>query len=233
MPGCIITGFATLYGILATALLVCCERKHDRRRALHVTVDVINFINAVTATTLSSAALWSMSAEQRRDVAEGIPNALAVWTVESVCGYIIVETVLFVVSHCRGLSVEDYQHMSYFHIVAFTGLLSVLVSNSGYAVALWTIWSELTSIFLGIECFLEQSSQGWVCRVTELCGDLAFVSQRVLVFFYLLYLCLTQFRLELMFVVQTSILVTGTIMNGMLAIDRLNASSWWYRTKQQ
>ena len=154
MTGNIIIGFAAGYGTLATALVVCYERKYSRSKALHVAVDVTNLINAVTATILSSATLWMMTAEQRGNVAGGVPNDLAVWTLESVCGYILVESALFLVSHCRNMSVEAYRHMFYFHTVALVGLLSVLFSNSGYVIALWAVWSELTSIFLGLESFL-------------------------------------------------------------------------------
>ena len=112
-----------------------------------------------------------------------------------------------------------------FHIVAFIGLTSVLLTGVGYPVAMWVIWSELTSIFLGKETFFEvfQLHHTSTYYAVKICGTGAFVFQRVLIFFYLLWQCLVQFTMDLLFIVQFVILAGGTALNVVIAWSMISS----------
>ena len=213
------------YGFVAATTLVWSERRHPksalwRAKILDWTIDVTNFANAVTATVLSSWVLATMDAEERTNPRGKVPNDLASWTVESVCGYVVVEIMLLFVARFRlprrlwDMAVNSLRMMVTFHIVALLGLVSVVVFDSGYPLAIWGIWSEMTSIFLGLESFFEgrgvDRSLYFMLRV---CSAVIFIFQRVIVFFYLLWLCLIRFSWELTFVVQVCVLVVGTALN--------------------
>lgn len=190
-------------------------------------LDIVNFTNAVTATILSSIVLCAMDTSERTDMRGRTHSKLATWTIESVCAYLIVEMTLFSVSSFRlsksswNWVKECYKETVAFHIVAFLGLISVLLTGVGYSVAMWVIWSELTSIFLGLQAFLEvyRLHRTKAYYVIEQCGSLMFIFQRVLIFLYLLWLCLVQFTTEFLFIIQFIILVAGTILNIVLAFN--------------
>ena len=188
-------------------------------------LDFVNFVNAVTATILSSIVLFTMDSSERTDMRGTTHSKLATWTIESVCAYLIVEMTLLSISSFRLSKFswdwvkECYKETVAFHIVAFLGLISVLLTGVGYSVAMWVIWSELTSIFLGLQTFLEvyRLHRTRAHYVVEQCGSLMFIFQRVLIFLYLLWLCLVQFTTEFLFIIQFIILVAGTILNIVLA----------------
>jgi hypothetical protein len=225
--------FLSLYGSITFTGLFYLENKYvptlstfkARKEAMERILDFVNFVNAVTATILSSIVLYTMDSSERTDMRGRTSSKLATWTIESVCAYLIIEMTLLSVSSFR-LSKsswvwvkESYKETAAFHIVAFIGLLSVLLTGVGYSVAMWVIWSELTSIFLGLQAFLEvyRLHRTRAYYVIDQCGSLVFVFQRVLIFLYLLWLCLMQFTTELLFIIQFIILVAGTILNIVLA----------------
>lgn len=222
---------AASYGVLAAKLLAQYERELRPRsvrwqaQALDRAIGVVNAANATIATILSSWVLATGDKEQITNVRGRKPNSLAGWTVEVVCGYIVVELVLMLVASYRlpreswEWIKELYKWMVRFHIVALAGLMSVLILDVGFPVAIWVVWSELTTVVLAVEDFLEASgiSQGSVkvklYSVVKVSGAVLFVFQRVLVFLYLLWLCFVNFMWELTFVVQTIILLAGTVLN--------------------
>ena len=230
---------AAFFGVLAAYLLAHYERKLRLRsvswqaQALDRAIEVVNAANATIATILSSWVLATGDKEEVTNVRGRKPNSLAGWTVEIVCGYIVVELVLMLVARYRlpreswEWIKELYKWMVGFHIVALAGLMSVLILDVGYPVAMWVVWSELTSVFLAAADFLEASgiSQSTTkahlyCVVKVSCAVL-FVFQRVVVFLYLLWLCLVQFAWELTFVVQTIILSAGTVLNIVQAVGHI------------
>lgn len=226
-----------LYGLLAARALVHFERQYPRSHwwratALDRTIDVINFTNALVATVLSSWALVVLGEAERTNVRGGKPSELAGWTVESVCGYIVVELSVLLLSRYRlpskywKMALDAYRWMVVFHIVALLGLVSVLVLDVGYPFAMWVVWSELTSVFLGLESFLEGS--GWsqtnvkTYLALEVFSTLMFIFQRVIVFVWLLWLCVEQFAYwDVGFIVQFAILVAGTVLNTGLVAERI------------
>ena len=161
--------FLSLYGSVTFTGLFYLENKYGRtlstfkarKEAMERILDFVNFVNAVTATILSSIVLCTMDSSERTDMRGRTHSKLATWTIESVCAYLIVEMTLFSVSSFRlsksswNWVKECYKETVAFHIVAFLGLISVLLTGVGYSVAMWVIWSELTSIFLGLQAFLE------------------------------------------------------------------------------
>ncbi len=243
--GCAFLVSTAFYGILAARALAYFERTHPRSdwwraKALDRTIDVINFVNAVAATVLSSWVLVTLEHAERTDVHGRKPSELAGWTVESVCGYIIAELSVILLSRYRltyeywRLALDSYRWMVVFHTVALVGLTSVTLLDVGYPLAMWVVWSELTSVFLGVESFLEASAisrtHAKAYSVLEASGTLVFVFQRVVVFLCLLWLCWNQFTWKLTFVVQLAVLVTGTVINTGLAVDRIaeNARTWYW-----
>lgn len=236
--------FAGLHGLLAASVLTYLENKHSgsplidwwRAQALDKTIDVINFINAVTATVLSSWVLLTLDGPERANVTGRKPSDLAGWAVESVCGYMVVELVLLVVSSYRltrrywTQMKAAYCGMVIFHVVALFGLTSVLLLDTGYPLAMWVIWSELTSVFLGVEAFLQTTGLRLryvlVYRTVAVCGTLTFVFQRVVIFLYLLWLSWAQFTWKLSFIFQVVILIVGTVLNAVFAADLV---AEWFR----
>lgn len=236
--------FTALYYTIAISVLVYNEHKlkeslknvdRARTKSLDRAISVTNFGNAVIATILSSVSLYVLDGWQRTDINVGRPSQLAEWTVESVCGYIVVEITFISVNSFR-LSERSWimirhalQETILFHAVALTGLVSVLIFNAGYAIALWVIWSELTSVFLGIEEWMEHSHTHIyyprTYSVVKATTSFLFVFQRVLVFLYLLWLCWSQFTWQLLFIVQLSILCIGTLLNVLFAIERFSESN--------
>ncbi len=244
--GAFLAGF---YGLLAAGTLTYFERKYPRgdwwrAKALDRTIDTVNFTNAVLATLLSSWALLSLDRTERINVRGGKASQLAGWTVQSVCGYIVVEISVLLLSRYRlttqfwKLAVDSYKGMVVFHVVALVGLVSVMTLDAGYPLALWVIWSELTSVFLGLESFLQNigvsRSHAKEFFVLEVGSTLMFVFQRVLLFDYLLWVCWDQFSWEVGFVLQFAILVAGTALNSVSAMDRVveTKQSWnWCRSR--
>ena len=233
--------FTALYYAVATLVLTCNEHRlkgslksvyidRVRTNSINQAISVINFSNAVIATILSSLSLYFLDGQKRTDVSAGRPSQLAGLNIESVCGYIVVEITFLYVNSFR-LSERNWELVKnasketvLFHAVALTGLVSVLVFDAGYAVALWVIWSELTSVFLGIEEWsgIEQTPRhARLYQVLVATTTVLFVLQRVVVFFYLLWLCWLQFTWQLFFVVQLSILCVGTVLNTKFAIERV------------
>ncbi len=229
---CIIA-FLSLYGSITFGGLFYLENKYERnqstfkarKEAMERILDFVNFINAVTATILSSVVLYTMDSNERTDMRGRTHSRLATWTIESVCAYLIIEMSLLSISSFR-LSKSSwdwvkgcYKETVIFHIVAFIGLNSVLLTGVGYSVAMWVIWSEFASVFLGIQTFLEVYTlhHTRAYYIIEHCGSLVFIFQRVLVFLYLLWLCLMQFTIEFLFIIQFIILAAGTVLNIVLA----------------
>ena len=227
--------FLSLYGSVTFTGLFYLENKYvrslstfkARKEAMERILDFVNFVNAVTATLLSSIVLFTMDSSERTDMRGRTRSKLATWTIESVCAYLIVEMTLLSISRFRLSKIswdwvkECYKETVTFHIVAFIGLASVLLTGVGYSVAMWVIWSELASIFLGLQTFLEvyglRHTRAYY--VLETCGSLVFIFQRVLIFLYLLWLCLMQFTTEFLFIIQFIILAAGTVLNIVLACN--------------
>ena len=208
-------------------------------------MDIINFTNATIASILSSWVLMSMESHKERfKVNGGRPNAAADWMLGSVCGYIVVEALLLCVtsyrlrgyhwSHIR----NNYGETVIFHMVALVGLTSVVFRNTGYPIALWVVWSELTSVFLGLENFIVagkyhcyQSTYTWLMFFIRACSGILFVFQRVVMFYYLLWLSWAQFEWDVGFVFQFTLLVAGTTLNTHMATSYVRdfLSDPWYR----
>ena len=197
-----------------------------RKQALNLAFNLINFINAVVSTVLSSVAL---TVESLYNIHRGKTGELERCTIDSVCGYIVIELVLLVVSSFR-LSKCDwsaiktsYMTMEILHIVGLIGLSSVLLLNTGYPLAIWVIWTELTTVFLSVEDYFENSKLSlkhptvyWLLTV---CTVIVFLLQRVVLFLYLVWLSLTQFVWKFYFIFQLLLLIAGTVLNAMLAAD--------------
>ena len=232
--------FTALYLSIASSVLVYNENilRHRYRyldqskaKSLDRAIGVANFANALVATIMSSVSLYMLDDQQRTSVSLSRPGTLAQWTIESVCGYIVVEFV-FVSMNSLRLSEKSWRQLRealqdslMFHTVALVGLVSVLTLDVGYAVALWVIWSELTSVFLGIEDWMEETGLNFWYKgafdLVKASSTMTFIFQRVVVFFALLWLCWQQFTWQPLYVVQLSILCVGTVLNTKLAIERV------------
>lgn len=207
------------------------QRNTSRRTSLDRTFTVINFTNALIATSLSSTVLLSMENKSRLVIYGEKPSQLSLWTIESVCGYIVVEMTLLLTAHFRlspyqWQSVkEDYFLMELFHTVAILGLSTVMWYGEGYPLAMWEIWTELTSIGLGLEDFLYHYN--WTHQSTKInkirsffsfVNRCLFILQRVLLCLWLTWLGYNQLvwrhyhRL-----VQFIILIIGTLLNIVIA----------------
>ena len=207
------------------------DRERERAKAADDTFSIVNFANAVVASVTSSIALVTMEGADRSNPSASSPGLLATWCVESVCAYLVVE-MLFLIYWGRKLSEwywemakESYREMVIFHAIAQIGLASVVVFDCSYSVALWVIWSELTTVFLGVECVFEQCANlykrfpvAYSCLVAL--TTLVFIFQRVLVFFYLLWLCFKQFVPSCLFVLQVGLLMVGSALNLRFAVER-------------
>lgn len=200
--------------------------------ALTSAVDIANFANSIIATVLSSWALYQL--EERFLVRGGRSGDgfLEDCVLGSVCGYIAVEIVAFSINGCRYTMNGNadawsylrhmYGEMVLFHAVAFIGLSSVVLRNTGYPIALWVVWSELTTVFIGLESFT-CGSRSYTCRqlskLWEQCASLLFIVQRVLLFYYLLWQCWKSFVWEAGFICQLGVLLAGTLLNTHMAWD--------------
>ena len=228
----------TVYGIITVLVIAWLERRRSssgcshwrvKFAAMDRTVDIINFANALITSALSSWVLQSLDGYEAFNVIGGRPSGVvADWTLGSVCGYIVVESLLlYVTSHrLRGdpwswsLMKDAYKEMVLFHMVALVGLTSVVIRNTGYPLALWVVWSELTSVFLGLERFIEvgrylcsRSVHTWLVFAVRACSAVLFVLQRVVVFYFLLWLSWRHFVWEVGFLFQLTILIAGTSLN--------------------
>lgn len=175
-----------------------------------------------------------MGPEERLDMYGPKTNPLYAWIIESVCGYILVELGFLL---CCGIRlnkghashlIREYLLMEVFHVIAFIGLVSVLFLNAGYPLAMWQIWTELTTVFLFIQDLLNFHSQSFRTfpSVSKVLRSLfskltwtVFVLQRVLLCIFLTWLSWKQFLWTLLSGFQLSILVIGTVINTILAVD--------------
>jgi len=232
--------FVLLHYLTVGTVLVYKEKKlkdrykndeKTRAKAMDRAVGVANFSNATIATILSSIALYNLTYGQKTNIYLSQPSSIAQWTIESVCGYIFVE-LTFIFANSFRLS-ERYWRLiknslmgsMVFHVVALLGLSSVLVFDTGYSIALWVVWSELTTVFLGIENYMEEKMLEYeyptVYQLLEHLTSVCFVLQRVVLFVFLLVLCGQQFTWQPLFIAQLLILCTGTIMNVRFSIERI------------
>ena len=86
--------FFVTYGALVACVNVFLERKiygdsryyveREKAKAIDTTFCVINFVNALVASVLSSAALVTIGDVERSDVSTKSPGSLADWSVEGV-----------------------------------------------------------------------------------------------------------------------------------------------------
>lgn len=191
---------------------------YPRERAFNQTFDVINFINSVIATIGSSYALYYLGSF-RYNVSGSKSLVYEDWTIETVCGYITVELLLMAVSSYRlpkhdwSYIKERYKMMEIFHAVALTGLASVMYFNTGYPLAMWVIWTELTTVLMGVQELLVPLQYTRVHRVLNKLINLLFVLQRILLYFYLIWLSIISFIMEFHYFVQFVILIVGTVLN--------------------
>ena len=192
--------------------------------ALNKALDVANFANAVIASVLSSWALYQL--EERFLVRGGRASGdgfLADCVLGSVCGYIAVEILVVSLTSARYSNTPAwsylwhiYGEMVLFHAVAFVGLTSVVLRNTGYPVALWVVWSELTTVFIGLENFTSGCGNSFSRHLSEFwgkCASLLFIVQRVVLFYYLLWQSWISFVWETGFVFQLGVLLAGTLIN--------------------
>ena len=224
------------YSTLALLAFWRYSRNHAKKTAIDRAVATISGTNATLATVLSSLTLLYMTPEQRLDMYGPKTSPLAGWIIEGICGYILVELLFLVFSGCRlnrpkdvSFLINEYFLMEVFHIVAFVGLTSVLFLGTGYPLAMWQIWTELTTVFIVIE--ETWSLNSWQFRrylpVADILSFLSkltcivFVSQRVLLCLFLTLLSCRQFPWTLFSAFQLSILVIGTIINAVLAVKTL------------
>ena len=226
-----------VYGAAACLLALWLESRRPcsgdgrfKLLAMDTTVDTINFVNAVTATALSSWALVNLE-DQRFDVTGGRPSGpVPDYALGSVCGYILVEILILSVTSIRLQSApwswlltgNSYREMVVFHIVALVGLVSVVTRDTGYPLALWVVWSELTSVFIGLEQFMMgygrlSSHYQQLAVIVRLCSGVLFVVQRVVIFYYLVWLCWRSFVWDIGFIAQVALLIAGTILNTHMA----------------
>ena len=239
VSGCIFLAFTAVYGLLAAVIIFQMESMYPgsiswRETALDTAFEVVNFTNALVASVLSTWVLAAgLDATERYNVMGRKPSTLAVdLTLGSVCGYIVVEALTLYVSSYR-LSTwswtrvkESFRGMVVFHAVSLVGLLSVVIRDAGYPLAIWVVWSELTSVFIGLDSFIFSCNdmcsipvRAWLMFVVRTCAGVLFVVQRVVLFYYLLWLCWSQFVWELGFVFQLAILVIGTLLNTRMAVS--------------
>ena len=205
-----------VYGSVAALIVIWIERLYQRRlrwwdvrlKTLNSAIDVINFANAVVASILSSLELYRL--EDRFRVRGGRTDTpLADYTLGSVCGYIAAEIGFVTLVGCN--------YVRRGNVGAWTLLkqTSVVLRNTGYPFALWVVWSELTSVFIGLQTFTEGNRH--LSRLWGMCAAVLFVLQRVLLFYYLLWLCVRDFVWDTGFICQLGVLLAGSVLNTHLA----------------
>ena len=198
--------------------------------ALQKAVDIANFSNAVIASVLSSWALYRLEEKFLVRGGRSGDGFLADCVLGTVCGYIAMEvTVVSLASFSYRRNGDRlamsylwhiYREMVLFHAVAFVGLSSVVFRDRGYPVALWVVWSELTTVFIGLENFTSGSYRlRLLSKLWGQCASLLFVVQRVLLFYYLLWQSWRSFVWETGFVCQMGVLLAGTLLNTHMAWD--------------
>ena len=232
--------FTVLYSLIAGGVVKYCEdnlklryKNVDRikAKALDRAITVANLSNATISTILSSLSLYYLNSQQRTDIYLTRPSSLAQWSIESVCGYIFVEFTFIFGSKYRlsdkywRLAKGAVMSTMAYHCGALLGLSSVLLFDTGYAIALWVMWSELTSVFLCIEDYIEETIVAipFLFRIFKICTSVTFVLQRVVLFVGLLWLCGQQFTWQPLFLLQFLILCLGTLLNVLYAIERVFA----------
>lgn len=239
--------FLVLYSLIACGVLSYKERELKSRhknedtskaKAVHKAVSVANFCNALVATILSSAALYSMNRDQRADVYLKKPNHISQWTLESVCGYIFVEFTFIILNSFRlsdkywKIARRAVTQLMLFHAVVLVGFTSVLIYNTGYSIALWVIWSELAVVFMGMEDFLQDSILHYrfpfLLLILRTCTTVILLSQRVVMYCVLLWLCWNQFTFQPLFLFQFLILCLGMILNALFTLERLFSWEEWF-----
>jgi len=155
---------------------------------------------------------------------------LLTFTIELVIGYILAETTFFIIAYTTqvfsGEHIKNlYESVIIFHWVCVIGLMTVLLSKQGALVALWGVWSELVSIFLGIESFLEltaiHKTHPIYYNVFGLFITLIFIIQRFAVFLWLVILALLYFQLNVFYTLQTIVLFAALIANSFATYDRI------------
>ena len=214
----------------AAVTLVQYSLKKRRKRTLpktreEVTIDsilwawdVINFINASIATVASSIVLLETNQGELFDCSVTSSTPLGTYTIETVIGYIVAELLLTIFTwyYCNvhfWTRVWDwYSDMILFHVVALVGLSSVLLFGFGYSIAIWTIWTELTSVFIGLEALCLKAGS-YMSKVCSWMTNFLFVSQRGVLFTYLAIQCLLQCRYDSIVILQTLLMLTGAILN--------------------
>ena len=165
----------------------------------------------------------ALTVESLYNIHRGKISELERCTIESVCGYIVIELVL-VASKCDWTATKrSYMTMEILHIAGLIGLSSVLLLNTGYPIAIWVIWTELTTVFMSVEDYFENSKLSlkhptvyWLLTV---CTVIVFLLQRVVLFLYLVWLSLTRFVWKFYFIFQLLLLIAGTVLNTMLAMN--------------
>ena len=206
------------YSTLSFASIKYKEHSYRRVYAFEWTYDVINFINAVIATVMSSLALYDLG-EARYIVNSSRSRPLESWTVETVCAYITVEVILMTISSYR-LTESDHKYIkstyhmtTIFHLVALAGLGSVLYFNTGYPLAMYVIWTELTSVVMGVKCVFIPVKYDKIHHILSKLVSLLFIVQRILLYFYLVWLSIISFTLQFYYIFQFTILIIGTVLN--------------------
>ena len=207
-------------------------------QSLMRTHDVMNFVNAVVSTSLSSIVLFALEGAYWTSVTMRKENELMGWTVEWVCGYLLVELPFLTLNKYRlSRSALDefrscFNETMAFHGIALVGLLSVLILDSGFVIALWVIWSELTSVFIGLESFFEVQeyhlSMKNVYALLAVITTTCFIFQRLVVFLYLLWLCWSQFNWHMSFLAQLVILIIGFVLNVTFTAQRCYWTVTWF-----
>lgn len=209
------------YASLSSILLTLFENSkgYTRESAFNKTFDVINFINSVVATVASSLSLHLLGPITRYEVSHSRSFACEDWTIETVCGYITAELLLVAVTSYRLMQYdwthvrERYKMMEIFHVVALAGLASVMYFDTGYPLAMWVIWTELTTVIGGIHDVLIPSEYTKTQQLLNNLANILFLLQRILLYLYLVWLSAVSLVMEAHYIIQFAILILGTVLN--------------------
>ena len=208
------------YLILTVATLKCYHggvgiiRSGVKETLIDATFDVINFVNSIIATIMSSTALYELGPDKRYAITKGKTISLEKWTIESVCAYICVEFMFlfissFTVTMNEWASIKSrYFNMECLHLVGLIGLSTVLVFDCGYPLAMWVIWTELTSVFLGIQSITRTKN-----KLLDTVTNIVYFLQRVVLLLYLVWLSFVDIKWEVHYIAQFSLLVAGLVFN--------------------